>query len=387
MLERIRIKTSVSDPISLLLSVALLSTMSCSAAVAQEATLRGLFGIDHVATQSFQFDDTSDIFSLAFTPDGKRLATSSPNSEEVHIWALQRAPRLVQVYDQGKSLGGSMNGLRFSSSGEFLASAHGPGQEDQIIRIWNTRTGAVAGDLADPNAGASPLLYASLVFSPDGKFLMRSQPGASYTKGSTEVAIDSFIVHDSATWKQLWTLNTAPVFVSSFGASRDGRYVVIAGEERLLRSGKPYLQPKMLIVDLAEKHVTRSADIFAEYFEVPFVAWSPDGRRFALGGRPVIAGARLKTAAIEIFDARTGQQLGEYTRDKASHVRGLMYSQDGKYLMIAWDEDVEIWDAAHDKLLQTIPGPGDINAASFSFDGRYLAVSAGRGAVSVWEMK
>jgi WD40 repeat protein len=140
----------------------------------------------------------------------------------------------------------------------------------------------------------------------------------------------------------------------------------------------------MLLVDLAGKRVTRSANIFADFFEVPFVAWSPDGRRFTLGGSPVAAGARLETAAVEIFDAQTGQQLGEYARDDFSKIRALMYSPDGSYLMIGWDRDVEIWDATHKKLLQKIAG--DINAASLSPNGRYLAISTGR-AVSVWTIR
>jgi WD40 repeat protein len=278
-----------------------------------------------------------------------------------------------------------MNGLRYSPNGELLASAHGPGQEGQILRIWKTSTGAVAADIADHHSGASPLLHASLAFSPDGRFMMRSVPGGEIKEGPTKVVIDSFIVHDTTTWQIAWALSTVPVFVSAFGTSNDGRYAVIAGQERLERNGVPYLQPKMLIVDLAAKRVSRSIDVFADWFDVPFVAWAPDSHQFALGGRPVMAGARLDSATVEVFDASSGQLLGEYEQAGASHVTALMYSPIGHYLVIGWDDRVEIWDAAHKKLLQTIAGK--VNAAVFSPDGNYLAISTGSHAVSVWTMR
>jgi WD40 repeat protein len=366
---------------------AIVTVAVCTAHDGGYSTFHSFFGglgMSSVATKRAEFRDQYEVFSLAFSRDGTKLATSSPNSDEVHIWDWRGDPRIVQTLSQGDGAGGSMNGLRYNPNGDLLASAHGAGQESQIVRIWESGTGAVAGNIADHHSGASPLIYAGLEFSSDGRFLMRAQSGGWYMEGSTKVIVDSFIVHDATTWRPVWAMNTEPVVVSTFGASIDGHYAVIAGQERLERNGIPYLQPRILIVDLAERRVRHSSNVLADFFEVLFVVWSPDGRHFAVGGSPVTAGARLATAAVEIFDVKTGKQLAEYTRANASHVRALMYSPDGKYLMIGWDGGVEIWDAQHTKLLQSIAG--DVDAASLSHDGRHLAISTGNHEIGVWEI-
>jgi WD40 repeat protein len=106
--------------------------------------------------------------------------------------------------------------------------------------------------------------------------------------------------------------------------------------------------------------------------------------RIAVGGRPVFAGSRLTAAAVEIFDRTTGRQLGEFTDTKAQHVQGLLFTPDGKHLIIGWDDVVEIWDSKHEHLDQRIEHAG--GAITASSDGRYLAVDEGKH-VSIWQFK
>ena len=56
-----------------------------------------------------------------------------------------------------------------------------------------------------------------------------------------------------------------------------------------------------------------------------------------------------------------------------------------EYFLVGWSRDgVEVWDAAHTKLMQRISG--DYGAARFSPDGRHLAIATGR-SVAIWDMK
>ena len=63
----------------------------------------------------------------------------------------------------------------------------------------------------------------------------------------------------------------------------------------------------------------------------------------------------------------------------------LLYSGDGRYLIEAGpDRTVQIWDAAHQRLLQRIGL--DAKAAAISADSRFLAIASGD-ALTVWQLR
>jgi WD40 repeat protein len=259
--------------------------------------------------------------------------------------------------------------------------------DDQIIRVWNARTGSIAGEIHEPFGGSAAAEYAALGFSPDGKWLIRAQEGW-HMEGNIQAFVDSFVVHDTSSWQRVWALRTQPVALTAVGISADGRYAAVTGDERLEAGGSPYLQPKILLVSLEDRRVVRAVDIMSPDCDVPFVAWRPDGRRIAVGGRAVFAGSRITGAAIEILDPTTGAQLAEYTHSNTrsgAHVLALFYSPDNRYLMIGWDEMLEIWDSDHKKLLQNIRGK--ISAATVSRDGKYLAVATEDHGIHVWRVR
>jgi WD40 repeat protein len=329
--------------------------------------------MEPVAAKKAEFDERFSVFSLAFSPDGTHIATSSPNSKEVHIWTWQSNSQLIETLHQGEGGGGSINGLRYSPDGTFLASAHGADQQDRILRIWSAKTGAVVGDVAERFGGAGTLGYAALEFSPDGQFLIRSQRGwhmEGQGKVQEQVFVDSFIVYDTATWQRVWALKTEPVSPSALAVSRNGRYAAIAGDERLERNGAPFLQSKVLIVDLGQRQLKQSVNIPSDYMN--FVAWSSDGRRIVVGGN-----------ALEILDANAGTQL--LVQPTTAGIVGVTYSPDGKYLVVGETDGVGIWDSGHTKLLQRISGKL-VTAVTISRDGRYLAIARDHN-VGIWEVK
>jgi hypothetical protein len=68
-----------------------------------------------------------------------------------------------------------------------------------------------------------------------------------------------------------------------------------------------------------------------------------------------------------------------------THVLGLHYTADGKYLIEGGlKQSVRIWDSGQTMLLQTIPV--DPTALAVSSDSRYLAIAVDRD-VAVWELK
>jgi WD40 repeat protein len=278
--------------------------------------------------------------------------------------------------------GGSINGLRFSSKGDLFASAHGPSAEDNIIRVWSTRTGAVLKDIADSTSEAANVLNAALEFTPDGSSLIRVQPGGWYMNGPKKVFIDSFFVYDTQAWQATWSLRTDPFRPQALGLSPDGRSAAVAGQEPVLEKTPPIRQqPKILLVDLADRRIRLTANILSLDCWLEFVVWSPDGRRIAVGGNAV--GQANRVPGVQILDSSTGEVLESIPA--RSNLVALDYSADGKYLLVGWGNDgIQIWDAAHTKLMQRISG--DHGAARFSWDGHHLAIATRR-SVAIWDMK
>jgi WD40 repeat protein len=338
--------------------------------------------MNSIATKDVELHGQADVWSLAFSPDGKQIATSSPSTEAVSVWLWQGNPSVAQTLQHPK--GGSPNGLRYSADGTLLAVAHGPDEANQLVRIWNTTTATVVGDISDRfGQGSGSLKYAALAFSPDGQFLMRSQGGGSHMEGSTEVFVDSFVVHETKAWGVAWGLKTEPFHPDALGVSSDGRWAAIAGWERVMRGGIVLrVQTKIMLIDLTAREARFSGEILSDSCTVEFVVWSPDGQRIAVGGNPMdTTGPR--PPALELLDAKSGKSLGSFPA--RSNMVALDFSPDGRYLLVGWgSKGVEIWDGAHGKLLQSISG--NPTAAKFSHDGRHLAIASGS-EITIWDMK
>src|SRR5262249_7283772 len=92
---------------------------------------------------------------LAYSPDGKLLASGSPQ-EAIRIWeaATGRGLHRLTLPLQGNVI----YSLTFSPDGKFLAS----GGNDKIVRLWDVATGKEHSRFTEP----APIK--TVVFSPDG---------------------------------------------------------------------------------------------------------------------------------------------------------------------------------------------------------------------------
>jgi WD40 repeat protein len=96
--------------------------------------------------------------ALAYSPDGRRLASSSDADGTVWLWdpaTHQPARRLLQRPNPTYA-------LAFSPDGKWLAT----GSNDGVVRLWNAATGEAQGQPLRHHA-----LVRNLVFSPDGRLL------------------------------------------------------------------------------------------------------------------------------------------------------------------------------------------------------------------------
>jgi hypothetical protein len=326
-----------------------------------------------VASRVAEFHETSEQWSLAFNPNGQQLATSSPTNDEIHIWQWAGRSHITKTLNVLRS--GNPNGLFYSPNGKFLAGGHPVADGDKLLRVWNSSTGEIVRDISDPIGGSR---FFGVAFSPDSHLLMRSQETGALVG-------DNFVVDSTESWERSWGLRTSPFEPATFALSRDGRFVALGGSVRVATDGaKPYLQPQIKIINSEKREIVRSFDVLSPSCELRFVAWNPDGTRIAVGGRPVFGGSRLRHATIQMIDV-SGGTIQEYQSGQASHVRALIYTPNSKYLIIGWDDIVEIWNSQWTEKLQSIPVAP--SAVVVSTDGQYMAVAAFDKTISIWTLR
>ncbi|KZP10837.1 WD40 repeat-like protein [Athelia psychrophila] len=111
------------------------------------------------------------------------------------------------------------------------------------------------------------------------------------------------------------------------------------------------------------------------------VAYSPDGSHIASGS---------SDETIRIWDAETGEAVGEPLRGHSSHILAIVYSPDGAYIVSgSSDNTIRIWDA---ETGESVGEPlrdhtGAIWAIAYSPDGRHIVSGSGDKTLRIWDVE
>jgi eukaryotic-like serine/threonine-protein kinase len=97
-----------------------------------------------------------EITALAFSPDGKTLATGA--EWRVRLWDLASGEMIRELAEHGGHITG---GIAFSPDGKLLAS----GGSDNVVKLWEVGTGKLLETLTESG------LITGVAFSPDGRLL------------------------------------------------------------------------------------------------------------------------------------------------------------------------------------------------------------------------
>ena len=284
---------------------------------------------------------TGGLWFVTFSPDGKRLATSS-HDKTAKVWNVATGKDLLTLIGHT----GPVKAVAFSPDGKRLATS----SDDKTAKVWDAATGK---ELLTLRGHTDVVRFVE--FSPDG------------TRLATASLDQTAKVWDAATGKELLTLigHTGGVTVSVF--SPDGR--------RLATGSYPdEVEHTARVWDAVsgKELLTLTGHTNAIYH----VAFSPDGRRLATGS---------VDGTVKIWDSTSGQLLMTIF---ASGVNRVAFSPDGTRLATGSSDGMaRLWNAATGQLLQTLAGhAGGVWGISFSSDGTRLATASQDATAKVWDI-
>jgi WD40 repeat protein/tRNA A-37 threonylcarbamoyl transferase component Bud32/Flp pilus assembly protein TadD len=346
------------------------------------------------------------VFGLAFSPDGRRLATSGLRGAGVQVWEVEDGRELWKTE-------GVHNGVlefAFSPDGRRLAAAGAQG-----VQVWEADVGR--------KLWKEEGLYGGVAFSPDvrrlaavgqqgvrvwevehgrelwkaegyGLWMGLSPDGRRLAATGTGVR-----VLEADTGRELWKAKgSGSVLWHAMAFSTDGRRLAAVGQQgvkvgvwvweadagrELWNTEGTYsrlaLSPDgrrlaatgagVRVLEADTGRVVWKADGY--YSEVAF---SPDGRRLAAAG-----------AGVRVWEADTGRELWKADGGGDRNLMwGLAFSADGRRLAAIASQGVWVWEADAGRELWKADGDYTVGVVAFSLDGGRLA-AAGRQGLRVWE--
>ena len=290
-------------------------------------------------SQSVFAKQLTSILSVAFSPDGRLLATADVNGE-IHLWQIALGQPILSC----KGHAGWVHSIAFSPDGKMLCSA----SSDHTVKLWDVSDGSCLKTLTGHNQRVR-----SAVFSPDGKLI---------ASGASDATIRLW---DTNSGQCLKVLSGHENYIWSVAFSPDGSMIASGSEDRSIK--------------LWDVKTGECRQMLLEHNRwVRTVAFSPDGKL-------LVSGSGDRT--IKIWETSTGKCLRTLTRH-TQRLRSVAFSPDGKLIASgSGDRTVRLWSVADGQCLKTLHGHNSLlTSVAFSPDGTILATGGEDRSVRLWEV-
>jgi WD40 repeat protein len=242
------------------------------------------------------------VTALAYSRDGKLLASASNDDNEVLVWEIPTGKRLHRFTVPGKE----SQFLLFCRDGTRLASLG-----DGVLQVWDVRSGK---ELLWALAGENGRCRHALAFSADGR------------KVAAVVAGRAVHIWDVATRREVRKWEVEGVVRALAFLPNDKLLAVTVGEKQVV------------LWDLPARKKRHTLPMQKEW--IADLALSPDGQAVAF---------EVADKVIAVYDAVTGrerQRLAGHT----GAVWLLTFTADGKGLLSgSWDSSLRLWDLTRGK--------------------------------------
>ncbi|QQE63355.1 WD40 repeat-containing protein [Leptolyngbya sp. BL0902] len=282
------------------------------------------------------------VHTLVVSPDGKAIASGGYEDGKIRMWTYQDQSVIAPLSGHQ----GMVNAVAFSPDGNTIAS----GGEDSTVRLWDSQ-GRLLGESSTSHRG---IIY-SIAFSPDGTTLASASGDGSI---------------------RLWNLEGQPIgepftghigWVFAVAFSPDGEVIFSGGEDGTLRLWDRQGQP---IGEAFEAFTGHKGGVFA-------IAISPDGTTIASGS---------EAGTVHLWD-RQGQPIGNPLQGHRGWVLAVDFSPDGETI-VSGSEDgtVRLWNRQGQPIGNPLQGhQNNVSSVAFSPDGQTIVSGDWDGTVRLWD--
>jgi WD40 repeat protein/serine/threonine protein kinase len=308
---------------------------------------------------------TSHVCKAVFSPDGTRLVSASDDGT-LRLWDPAGGEPLAVLQGHAKGVWA----CAYSPDGAWLASA----SVDQSVRLWDAAQVERHGVLR----GHDSYVY-DVAFSPDGVHL-----GSAAWDNSVRLW-DATSGRQTAVFQGPGRRDPArqPADKEPVGSDPGDLLLALAFSPDGTQVAAGSRDSKVRFWDVKTREPRQTVQLPGS--GVDALAFSPDGNRVAAALGSANPG-QTRDCGVCLLDARSGDLL----RTLTGHTDGVLavrFAPDGRRLVSAgFDRTVRVWDAATGEMLAALTGHGDtVAAVAFSKDGRLLATGAHDRTVRLWD--